>query len=109
MASILAIKVPTETIQLSGEKQDSMSFAGFIRWTLATHSNFNSDASGIRASARLERHIEKAEMPEEILLDEEDWQRLRVAVENPQGGYPIRPGSRLLPFVDAITSATPKE
>jgi len=88
-----------------------MTFTGFLRWSIATHPNYNSDAQSIRAAVRLERIVDKLEelsLPT-FDLDWEDWERLKTVVENPQGGYPIRPGSRMLPFVDAITGATAKE
>lgn len=110
MADIFTIAVPELVIVISEDQK--MDFAGFIRWTIATHPNFNQDAAGIRAAARLERkfeYITGTEPPKSFDLDAEDLQRLRVAVENPQGGYPIRPAHRMLPFVDAVVDAQQKE
>lgn len=106
MADIFTITVPDLIIEITDDQK--MDFAGFIRWTIATHSNYNTDSAGIRSAARVERKFER-DRPTSFDIDAEDLQRLRVAVENPQGGYPIRPAYKLLPFVEAIVSASRKE
>jgi len=103
MADIMRIKVPTTKLTI-GDGPDTMDFYGFIRWTIATNPTYNMDASGIRAAVRLERLLE--DKPASFDLDQEDLNRLRGAVEAPHGGYPIRPGARCLPFVDAVVNAT---
>lgn len=104
MADIVTISVPTETIKLG---DDEMNFVGFIVWSLATHPTFNTDAAGIRSAVRIERKLEGVRDNGErsFILDQEDFNRLRQAVEAPHGGYPVRPGSRMLPFVDAVCDA----
>ena len=55
---------------------------------------------------------------EAVTLLEADWSQLKTAVENPPpamcarcgaplgfGGYPIRPASKLLPYLDAVAEA----
>ncbi len=110
MADIFTIAVPELVITITEDQK--MDFVGFIRWTIATHANYSQDAAGIRAASRLERKFEYVvgtEPPKNFDLDAEDLQRLRVAVENPQGGYPIRPAHKMLPFVDAVVDAKLKE
>jgi len=106
MADIFTISVPNLVITITEDQK--MDFVGFIRWTIATHSNYSQDAAGIRAASRLERKFEN-EHPISFDVDAEDLQRLRVAVENPQGGYPIRPAFKMLPFVEAVVDAKLKE
>ena len=96
------IVIPTKVLDIPDQKP--FAFANFILWTLATHPQYNSDAQCIRAACRLEAAMKDG--PSFIVLDEEDWKRLVGAVETPAGGYPIRPGSRMMPFVDAIVDAT---
>lgn len=98
MAEIKDIAYP-EAIDLNG---DDYTFENFIMWTISTNTRYNNDAESIRAACRLERKIEKHE---EFSLDLADWKRLKEAVENPHGGYPIRPGSRIMPFVDVVVDA----
>jgi hypothetical protein len=110
MADIFTITVPELVIIITEDQK--MDFAGFIRWTLATHASYNHDAAGIRAAVRLERKFEYiigTEPTKSFDLDAEDLQRLRVAVENPLGGYPIRPAHKMLPFVEAVVDAKQKE
>jgi len=106
MADIYTITVPDLVIEITDDQK--MDFAGFIRWTVATHTKYNSDAAGIRSAARLERKFEH-NRPTSFDIDAEDWNRLVVAAENPLGGYPIRPAYKLLPFVEAIVTAKRKE
>jgi hypothetical protein len=107
MASIFTVKIPDLVITISEEQK--MDFVAFVRWTLATHSSYNTDAAGIRAAFRLERKFESNCLPSSFDLDSEDIQRLRKAVESPQGGYPIRPAFKMLLFVEAIVNAEQKD
>ena len=99
MAEIKNIEYPA-AIDLNG---DDYTFENFIMWTISTNTRYNTDAESIRAACRLERQIETHK---DFSIDLEDWKRLNDAVENPQGGYPIRPGSRIMPFVDAVVDAS---
>lgn len=103
MADIMRIKVPDTVLDVGADQSQKFDFWAFIRYCISTHSVYNMDAAGIRAACRLERYIE---VPGKTLdLDMEDFNKLRQAAENPTGGYPIRPGSKCLPFVDAICNA----
>lgn len=99
MAEIKRIKYPAP-VTINDDEQ--YTFENFIIWTLSTNSRYNNDADSIRASCRLERRIETHK---DFCLDEADWKRLKDAVEHPHGGYPLRPGSRLITFVDAVCLA----
>lgn len=104
MAEIKQITIPDTAIQIgSGDDASAMTFTDFVRWTLGTHPSFNSDGQGIRASVRIESQL--AAGGKKLTLDAEDYDRLRSAADSPQGGYPIRPASRLVPFLDAIEGA----
>lgn len=107
MANLKVVAVPDLKLDIS--EGQSLDFKAVLRWLLATSQQYNTDSHGIRAAVRLEGHIEAIEMGADLfVLDNEDWNRLKSAIEAPVGGYPIRPASRMLPFVDAVVDAKDK-
>lgn len=106
-AIIMTIVAPSEVLKLGGgEDADQMRFIDFIRWSLATHPVFNHDANGCRSAVRIEAQMKRVEAgSNSFVVEFEDFNRLRKAVESPHGGYPVRPALRMMPFVDAVCEA----
>lgn len=103
MAELKTIIIPDVSLPV-GDGQPELDFRRFAKWLVTTHPRYNTDADGIRAAARLDRLLDDEALAE-IVLDTDDWQRLRDAAEKPHGGYPIRPAHRMLPIVEAIVEA----
>jgi hypothetical protein len=100
------ITAPTHTIpnDAGGEPFD---FVWFVRAMLNIDERFNSSGAAIRAAMRIEKAIgEVSAGMRDFRLQPDDWTLLRDACEAPSmRAYPISPGRRVLPYVDAITSA----
>jgi hypothetical protein len=69
---------------------------------------FNSDLKGTKSSMRIDTAIRNAkkESLSYLVLEEEDWKRLKNAAEKPSAGYPIRPAKRIQPFIEAVINAS---
>lgn len=109
-----------------GPQRETYRLGHFVKHFLDNHPVFTKDGRGIRSAMRIETAfgLDKAEKfwvktPE---LLKEDWDLLRVAVENPPpmncgqcgaslgfGGYPVRPAKLIIGFVDAISYANEVE
>lgn len=102
------IIIPEHTI--TGTNDSKVGIDWFLYWLINTDREFNVDGVSIRAAMRVEKAIKRAFDPESqvncIELEEQDYDRLKRAAENPsQGGYPATPARAVLPWVDAIAAA----
>jgi len=84
----------------------------FMRHLVRTGKQFNSDYSAIRLGSRIEDALDVRKSGP-IDLDSSDWEIICEAAKAPQPitghpGYPLSPGSRCVPLVEAVIEAKQK-
>jgi glycosyltransferase involved in cell wall biosynthesis len=100
------ITVPKHTIE---GPEGAVGIDWFIVWLLNTDREFNADGAAIRSAARIESALRVSTIGDssELHVEEQDYERLRRASESPSAGtYPANPARAVLPWVEAIASAS---
>jgi hypothetical protein len=117
------IEIPESIVV--GPNREAYSMCNLVRFTIDSHPAYTSGGKALRACVRVEQAFclnrPEAEWPkvgDVVMLLEEDWKQLSLALENPPpmmcgrcgqplgfGGYPISQPSLLLPYLDAVAGA----
>ena len=102
----MSVKFPAALALTVGDKQVEWGGIELCGYLMDTQPQFNMDAAGLRAGARIEIALTGKTNTDPLTIEWRDLELLQKAADKPRNGYPVQPARRALPYVDALNDAT---